>query len=92
MYCLNKVYQQADADLNHTYGKLARELDQAGKERLKNGQLAWIKTRDAQCSKVDGDGFYVNLACATDVTIKRTQFLSDRYRECISSGCMDSKL
>lgn len=92
MYCLNKIYQQADADLNQTYGKLAHKLDQTGKERLKDGQLAWIKTRDSQCSKLDGDDFYVNLACATSITIKRTQFLRNRYRECISSGCMNSKL
>ena len=27
LYCLNKVYQEADKELNDNYGKLARELN-----------------------------------------------------------------
>jgi len=36
--------------------------------------------------------FYVNLQCATGTTIKRSQFLQDRLRECTSAGCQNSKL
>lgn len=92
LYCLNKVYQEADAELNANYKKLQPKLDAAGAAALKKGQLAWIEQRNSSCSKREADGFYVNLNCATSMTIKRAQFLQDRYRECVSSGCQNSKL
>ena len=92
LYCLNKVYQQADADLNSSYKQLVGKLDADGKAALKQGQLQWIEERNNKCSlRKDGD-FYVNLDCTTQITIERTRFLQDRYRECISSGCQNSKL
>ena len=92
LYCLNKIYLQADKDLNETFGKLRKQLDAQGKEVLKQGQLAWIDSRNNQCSFRDGRGFFVNLECATSTTVKRVQFLEDRLRECLSSGCQNSKL
>jgi uncharacterized protein YecT (DUF1311 family) len=92
LYCLNKVYQEADKELNENYGKLNEKLDSAGKKSLKTGQLAWMKTRNKSCSKHEGEMFYVNLDCAASTTIKRSQFLQDRLRECLSSGCQNSKL
>jgi uncharacterized protein YecT (DUF1311 family) len=92
LYCLNKVYQEADKELNDNYGKLAAKLDAAGKKRLKAGQLTWIEERNSSCSKHDGNSFFVNLECATGTTIKRSQFLQDRVRECASAGCQNSKL
>jgi len=92
LYCLNKVYQEADKELNDTYGKLAAKLDADGKARLKTGQLAWIAQRNDSCSKREGSAFYVNLQCATRTTIQRAQFLQDRVRECVSAGCQNSKL
>ena len=92
LYCLNKVYQQADTDLNQVYKKLASKLDADGKKSLKRGQLAWIEARNENCSMKKGNSFYVNLSCATDTTISRTKFLQDRQRECVSAGCMNSKL
>ena len=92
LYCLNKVYQQADTDLNQVYKKLASKLDADGKKSLKRGQLAWIEARNENCSMKRGNSFYVNLSCATDTTISRTKFLQDRHRECVSAGCMNSKL
>ena len=92
LYCLNKVYQEADKELNANYKKLAARLDADGKQALKSGQLSWISERNQNCSKKDGSGFYVNLDCATTTTIKRAQFLQDRVRECASSGCQNSKL
>lgn len=92
LYCLNKVYQEADKELNDNYGKLAGKLDADGKKRLKTGQLQWIKQRNASCSKQDAEAFFVDLECATNTTIKRTQFLQDRARECASAGCQNSKL
>lgn len=92
LYCLNKVYQEADKELNDNYGKLAGKLDADGKKRLKTGQLAWIEERNGSCSRREGNAFFVNLECATGTTIKRSQFLQDRIRECASAGCQDSKL
>lgn len=92
LYCLNKVYLQADKELNELYGKLNSKLDSSGKSTLKQGQLAWIDNRNQRCSQRDSAGFWVNLNCATRTTIDRTQFLNDRLRECSSAGCMNSRL
>jgi uncharacterized protein YecT (DUF1311 family) len=92
LYCLSKVYQQSDVDLNSAFTQLRDKLDEKGKETLRISQLAWLKTRDQSCSRHDNSGFYVNLVCATQTTIKRTEFLQSRYRECISSGCLNSRL
>ena len=92
LYCLSKVYQQADSDLNSAFSRLRDRLDADGRTALRTGQLAWLRTRDQSCSRHEDTGFYVNLACATHTTIARTQFLQSRYRECISSGCLNSRL
>ena len=92
LYCLNKVYQEADNELNANYKKLTQKLDTEGKSALKAGQLAWITARNQNCSRREGEAFYVNLQCATRTTIERSQFLQDRFRECVSSGCQNSKL
>jgi uncharacterized protein YecT (DUF1311 family) len=92
MYCLNKVYQEADKELNENYKKLSAKLDTSGKAALKTGQLGWISDRNSSCSRTESSGFYVNLNCATEKTISRAQFLQDRVRECASAGCQNSKL
>jgi len=92
LYCLNKVYQEADKELNENYKKLNAKLDSDGKKTLKSGQLSWIEDRNNNCSKREASGFFVNLNCATSTTIQRSQFLQDRFRECSSSGCQNSKL
>lgn len=92
LYCLNKVYQEADKELNENYKKLSGLLDANGKRALKTGQLAWIEERNQSCSKREPKGFYVNLDCAANTTIQRSQFLQDRVRECSSAGCQNSKL
>jgi uncharacterized protein YecT (DUF1311 family) len=92
LYCLNKVYQQADAELNANYKKLVPKLDSSGTAALKKGQLAWINERNSSCSMHEPGRFLVDLSCATTMTISRAQFLQDRYRECVSSGCLNSKL
>ena len=92
LYCLNKVYGEADKELNQKYSQLAGKLDASGKAALKQGQLAWMKDRNSQCSKHDETGFLVNLGCATRITVARVDFLQSRIRECNSSGCQNSKL
>ena len=92
LYCLNKVYQQADVDLNVAFKALNGKLDAAGRSALKTGQLAWMRQRNDECSMRKDDGFYVDLDCASRTTIERTRFLQDRVRECVSSGCRNSRL
>src|SRR5690242_8198301 len=92
LYCLNKVFQQADTDLNTAYKQLVAKLDAEGRARLKAGEAQWMAERNASCSMHKDDGFYVDLNCATRMTIDRTRFLQDRVRECVSSGCMNSRL
>ena len=92
LYCLNKVYQQADTDLNVAYKQLVARLDADGRAVLKRGQLTWMAERNASCSMHKDGGFYVDLDCATQMTIDRTRFLQDRVRECVSSGCRNSRL
>ncbi len=92
LYCLNKVYQQSDADLNNSFSLLRGKLDPSGRSALRSSQIAWLQTRNDSCSKHEDGGFLVNLSCASKMTIERTQFLQDRYRECVSSGCMNSRI
>ncbi|MFC3625790.1 lysozyme inhibitor LprI family protein [Vogesella amnigena] len=92
LYCLNKVYSQADKDLNDNYSQLAKLLDGDGRRALKGGQLQWMRQRNDNCSYRDQRGFFVNLDCATQTTLERVRFLQDRVRECKSAGCMNSKL
>ena len=92
VYCGTKVYLQADKELNDAYQKLRGKLSAESKERLKIGQRAWIDSRNQQCTERRSNMILVDLDCATDTTVKRTQFLTDRYRECVSAGCMPSKL
>ena len=68
LYCRNKVYQEADRELNENYKKLYAKLDNDGKEALKAGQLAWIEDRNNKCSRHEGQQFFVNLNCATNTT------------------------
>jgi len=92
VYCGTKLYLQADKELNGVYKKLVGKLNTGGKKLLKTGQLAWIETRNSQCTETRGASILVDLDCATRTTVERTQFLTDRQRECLSTGCVNSKL
>lgn len=92
LYCLNKIYQESDNELNRNYKTLTALLDKRGTTQLKRTQLDWIQHRNKDCARHDDDGFFVNLQCATGTTIERAHFLQDRIRECRSSGCLNSKL
>jgi uncharacterized protein YecT (DUF1311 family) len=92
LYCLNKVYIEADKELNEKYGKLRPMLDETGKKILRDSQLRWMKQRDRECSRREDTRFFVNLECAANTTIERAEFLQSRIRECSSAGCQNSKL
>lgn len=93
LYCLTKVYLQADKELNASYNKLNRQLNKKQKSTLKRGQLAWLRERNDRCSyKDDENGFFVNMGCATRTTTSRVNFLNERVRECNAGSCRDSRL
>ena len=93
LYCLTKVYLEADKELNTSYANLAKTLNTQQKSKLKRGQLAWMRERNNDCSYNDDENsFYVNMDCATRITTKRVNFLNDRLRECRAGSCRDSRL
>ena len=92
LYCLTKVYLEADKELNNSYAKLTKRLNTSQKSKLKRGQLAWIRERNDQCSYNNNEGFFVNMGCATRTTTERVNFLNDRVRECAAGSCRDSRL
>ncbi len=92
LYCLNKVYQEADKELNRAYSELRGYLNRSEKNQLKKIQISWIKQRNKNCSLRKNSGFYVNLNCTAKTTISRTNTLNDRIRECKATGCRPSKL
>lgn len=92
VYCSGNLFSQKDSDLNKSYSSLRQLLNVEQKETLKQGQLSWIKARDAKCSMEDSTGYFVNLSCAIDMTEARLEFLKERERECKSTGCSSDKL
>ena len=92
VYCSTKIYIQADKELNESYKNLSEKLDMEGRKLLKEAQLDWIRSRNKNCSESRGTEILLDMDCAANTTIERTQFLNDRHRECVSAGCMNSKL
>jgi uncharacterized protein YecT (DUF1311 family) len=92
LYCMSKVFFEADKELNQNYAELVSKIDAAGKTQLKRGQLDWIKTRNRLCSRREDTQFFVNMQCVSEQTISRSEFLRSRIRECASAGCQNSKL
>jgi uncharacterized protein YecT (DUF1311 family) len=92
VYCASNLFAQSDKSLNQTYGELRKLLPVDQQALLKQGQLAWIKQRDSQCSREEADGYFVNLDCAVTLTENRLEMLKERLRECASTGCEAGKL
>lgn len=93
VYCDAKVMIRADDELNATYQKLLKKLSPSAQQVLRQTQRAWMTERDTECVEYDpnkGDVIYSD--CAVQKTTQRLNFLNDRLRECLSSGCQPSKL
>lgn len=88
IYCTNKVYASADAELNKNYQTLRTKLNANQKNILKRSQVAWIKERDAECSH----GSSVDVQCRLSQTQDRNHWLQERLRECKTIGCKTSAL
>ncbi len=77
-----EAYQREDLELNIAYRKLMAQLQEQGRERLKNAQLAWLKFRDLQCEFERGSREGESLqsiqhkSCLAAATRQRTNELS----------------
>lgn len=93
VYCDAKTFVKADDDLNVAYQKLVKKLRPADQAVLRQTQRAWIEKRNKEATGTDSKvGTVIYLSAALKMTTERTNFLNDRYRECLSSGCQPSKL
>ncbi len=92
VYCLSKVFVQADADLNTAYTKLRAQLNPAARTKLRDLERAWISRRNTECVGDSDRGRLVYVDCAVQMTVDRANFLNDRVRECATSGCRVSAL
>ncbi|MEB3767182.1 lysozyme inhibitor LprI family protein [Acinetobacter sp. MD2] len=90
VYCSDKIYASADADLNKNYQLLRSKLNTQQKTILKRSQVAWIKARDSQCSDEGEKTVYVE--CNLHRTQERNHWLQERLRECKTIGCKTSAL
>jgi len=90
IYCTNKIYASADADLNKNYQALRAKLNAAQRNTLKKSQLAWIRQRDAECT--DSNRNSVDVQCRLQTTQERNHWLQERLRECQTVGCKTSRL
>lgn len=90
IYCTNKIYASADADLNKNYQLLRKQLNETQQKILKKSQLAWIRHRDAECT--DDVQSSVNVQCRLTTTQERNNWLQERIRECQTVGCKTTRL
>lgn len=88
IYCTNKVYASADAELNKNYQLLRTKLNSNQKAILKTSQLSWIRDRDNECTTSTG----VDVSCRLRTTQERNHWLRERVRECTTIGCKTSAL
>lgn len=88
VYCSDKIFASADADLNKNYQALRAQLDTNQKTVLKKSQLAWIRKRDSNCSSESA----VYVRCSLEETQQRNAWLVERIRECNTVGCKSNRL
>lgn len=72
-YCKDKLYIQADKDLNKAYGELMKALPSASKT-LKSVQLEWMRGRDSQCIEERDDEIVLFVNCRLRKTVEQTNF------------------
>ena len=92
VHCDNKVYANADNELNRNYQDLRKKLNTQQKNILKHSQLAWIRDRDRSCSGDSNAGEVIYTRCQLQKTQERNSWLTERIRECKTIGCKTSAL
>ena len=90
IYCTNKIFHDADRELNQNYASLRTYLTDHQKTILKRSQLAWIKQRDTLCASEERRTVFVN--CNLEETTLRNAWLRERIRECKTVGCNTTRL
>ncbi len=88
IYCTNKLYASADAELNKNYQLLRTKLTAHQKNLLKRSQLSWIRERDDECTTQTG----IDVNCRLSTTQQRNDWLRERVRECSTIGCKTNSL
>jgi uncharacterized protein YecT (DUF1311 family) len=75
--CASQATKSADRNLNQVYQTLIAKLDQKGKVKLIDAQLAWIKFRDKACefesSRYEGGSItpLIYSSCIKNLTERR---------------------
>ena len=92
VHCNNKMYVNADNELNKNYQELQSKLSTQQKSILKHSQLVWIKNRDQNCSGESNVGTVIYTVCQLHKTQERNAWLRERLRECKTIGCKTSSL
>lgn len=92
VHCNNKMYVNADNELNKNYQELQSKLSTQQKSILKHSQLVWIKNRDQSCSGESNVGTVIYTVCQLHKTQERNSWLRERLRECKTIGCKTSSL
>lgn len=92
VHCSDKVYVNADNELNQNYQQLRSKLNPQQKNILKRSQLAWIKDRDQSCSGESNIGTVIYTNCQLEKTQERNSWIRERLRECKTIGCKTSAL
>ncbi len=92
VYCYSKLYIDADTELNKVYSTLSELLSKPERAVLKKSELAWIRARNAKCSRQEGEDNFVDMECSVAETRERMIFLEDRVTECQAGKCDTTKL
>ncbi len=77
--CASQAAKSADRNLNQVYQTLIARLDQKGKVKLVDAQLAWIQFRDRSCeferSRYEGGSIapLIYSSCIKNLTERRTK-------------------
>lgn len=89
VYCLIQDFQKADRTLNLDFARLNAKLGALRRQALRADEVAWLGRRDGECGRHDDNRFYVDLACAAQMTDMHRRFLDERYRACVRARCSD---
>jgi hypothetical protein len=89
LICSNRA-QDADNQLNDVYKQLMSKLDEAGRKKLKQDEIKWIKDRDAIAAASSGLRSEV-LELETIKRVKDLQSRLNRFEEKNTANSIDSK-
>lgn len=81
--CLYEDYQYYDKQLNVVYKKKLFSLSSYKKNKLKQSELKWIKTRDRECNALvdelnyGKESHFAATECKTDMTKERIKYIKN---------------